>query len=402
MRNTRSAAFSRRQVLLGVGALSVWAHIPRFAAAAGHDPRLIVVLLRGGLDGLATVPPLGDPSYQTLRGSMAVSAETALSLDGFFGLNAAMPHLHALYRDGQATIVHATATPYRERSHFDGQDVLESGAPAPHATATGWLGRAIEALPAGQPIRPARAVTTTLMRPLILRGRAPVITWTPASMAEVAPDTEARLLDLYRRRDPKLATALREGLETRDVAMRTLSDDPQAKRFGATFQAFASGTARLMAQPDGPRIGVLDFGGWDTHVLAGPVQGRMAKLLQALDLAVDALRGEMEARWRDTVVVLITEFGRTARANGSAGTDHGTGTIAILAGGAVRGGRILADWPGLRSEQLYQGRDLKPTIDLRAILKGVLRDHLGLSERLLAASVFPASESVRPVDDLLI
>jgi uncharacterized protein (DUF1501 family) len=174
-----------------------------------------------------------------------------------------------------------------------------------------------------------------------------------------------------------------------------------AARTRAYFAETAGAAAKFLARPDGPRIGALAFNGWDTHIDEGAVNGRLATLLGALDGAIAAIETGMGAVWRETVVAVITEFGRTARINGTNGTDHGTGTVALLAGGALKGGRVIADWPGVGLAQLYEGRDLKPTTDLRAVLKGLLKDHVRVEQAALAADVFPGSADVAPMPGLV-
>lgn len=394
---------SRRALLLSGAAFAAWAYLPKFARAAdARDPRLIVVILRGALDGLATVAPLGDPDYAGLHGTIALSTNApnaALALDGFFALHPAMPEFARMYRDRQAAVVHAVATPYRERSHFDGQDVLESGYPGPGRVQSGWLNRAIEALPRGEHVSAGLAVGPTT--PLVLRGAAPTVGWAPADLPNAADDTSTRLIDLYRHLDPALGTALTQGLQIDKIAAGA---DMRSKAGGNTAMAMrqvARGAAKLMAADDGPRVAALAFDGWDTHAQEGGPVGRLAQLLGGLDGALAEFQGGLGAHWRDTVVVVATEFGRTARINGTAGTDHGTGTVALLAGGAIAGGRVIADWPGLANGKLWQGRDLAPTMDLRAVFKGVLHDHLGIGERALAEQVFPDSAAIRPFKGLV-
>jgi uncharacterized protein (DUF1501 family) len=394
---------SRRVFLASAGAFVAWSQMPRFAYAAERDPRLVVVILRGAMDGLAVVPPIGDPDYASLRGNLAIGApglESVHPLDGFFGLNEAMPVLHAHYQAGDALIVHATASPYRERSHFDGQDVLESGMTGPRYTESGWLNRAVAVLPAGESVRPKGGLAVSPTVPLILRGAAPTLTWTPPNFRRAGSDTVERLMDLYGQRDADLARALSEGTEiTRLTGGENAA--PRQKGAAAAFRDVAVGAGKLIAAEDGPRIAALSYDGWDTHANEGADTGRFAKLLAALDGALDGLATELAPVWRDTVVVMVTEFGRTARANGNEGTDHGTATTALVMGGAVKGGRVVADWPGLKPGQLYENRDLAPTTDLRAVLKGILRDHIGLSEQALATEVFPGSIGVRPSDGLI-
>lgn len=395
---------TRRHLLLAGASFAAWAYAPKFARAAqARDPRLVVVILRGALDGLATVAPVGDPDYAGLHGAIALSADgphPAIMLDTFFALHPSMPEFARMYRDKRAAIVHAVATSYRDRSHFDGQDVLESGFAGPGRVQSGWLNRAVEALPRGA--RVANALAVGPVTPLVLRGAAPTVGWAPVTLPQADDDTAMRLVDLYSHRDAALATALSQGLQLEKVA---LGGDMKMKPGGNAAQAMrqvARGAAKLMAADDGPRIAALAFDGWDTHANEGGAVGRLAGLLAGLDGALAEFEGGLGPHWRDTVMVVATEFGRTAKINGTEGTDHGTGTIALLAGGAVNGGRVIADWPSLKPSSLYQGRDLAPTTDLRAVLKGVLADHLGVPERALATTVFPDSAAVKPMKGLLV
>jgi uncharacterized protein (DUF1501 family) len=394
---------SRRALLLGGATFAAWAYLPKFARATdARDPRLIVVILRGALDGLATVAPVGDPDYAGLHGAIALSADgphPAVMLDSFFALHSAMPEFARMYRDKHAAVIHAVATPYRDRSHFDGQDVLESGFAGPGRVQSGWLNRALEALPRGERVMSALAVGPTT--PLVLRGAAPTVGWAPVTLPQADDDTATRLIDLYTHRDPALARALSQGLRLEKAA---LGDDMKPKPGGnaaAAMRQVARGAAKLMAADDGPRIAALAFDGWDTHANEGGAVGRLAQLLGGLDGALAEFESGLGAHWRDTVLVVATEFGRTARINGTEGTDHGTGTIALLAGGAVKGGRVIADWPTLKPARLYENRDLAATTDLRAVIKGVLSDHLGVGERALAETVFPDSAAVKPMKGLL-
>ena len=393
-------ATSRRALLLGGASFAAWAYLPKFARAAdGRDPRLIVVILRGALDGLATVAPVGDPDYAALHGSIALNsdgAHAATMLDSFFALHPSMPEFARMYRENHAAVIHAVATPYRDRSHFDGQDVLESGFAGPGRVQSGWLNRALEGLPRGEHVMGALAVGPTT--PLVLRGAAPTVGWSPVALPQADDDTAARLLELYRHRDPQLAKALTQGLQLDKVAQ---GDDMRPKPGINGMRVVARGAAKLMVADDGPRIAALAFDGWDTHANEGGPVGRLAQLLAGLDGALAEFESGLGTHWRDTAVVVATEFGRTVRINGTEGTDHGTGTIALLAGGAIRGGRVIANWPSLRPASLYEGRDLAPTTDLRVVIKGVLADHLGLSERVLAETVFPDSATARPMKGLI-
>lgn len=406
---------TRRELLLASGVLFAWAHLPRAALAEGRDPRLLVIVLRGALDGLAAVAPVGDPDWVRLRGDKALTLDgttKALPLDNYFALNPAMPNLHRMYQAETATIVHAVASPYRERSHFDGQDVLESGLTKPGASDSGWLNRALASLqPAGR-VGSKDAFAVGPVTPLVVRGSAPVLSWTPAKLPPAADDTVMRVLELYRHTDPMLARALEERIDLAAIARDGGFDMRPQKQAGPMqqvpgaairnyFSEAAGAAAKFMARGNGPRVGALAFDGWDTHAAEGAANGRLALLLSALDGALAAVESGMGDVWKETAVAVITEFGRTARINGTDGTDHGTATIALLAGGALKGGRLIADWPGLSDGKLYENRDLKPTTDLRAILKGLLRDHLRVDERALASTVFPGSAGVRAVNGLL-
>ena len=403
---------SRRELLLASGTLFAWAYLPKLAHAEGRDPRFLTIILRGALDGLAAVAPVGDRDWMSLRGDHALTLEgktPALKLDDLFALNPAMPNLHRMFAAKEAIIVHACATPYRERSHFDGQDVLESGLAKPTISESGWLNRALAGLTPGGRVNPAggKAFAVGPVTPLVARGPAPVLPWAPQRILPASEDTLARLLDLYRHSDPKFATALQEHSRLATIERGgEMGDKPGAPTPGpaqvrAYFAEAAGTAAKFLAQNDGPRVGALALDGWDTHYNEGIASGRLAQLLGALDAAVAAVETNMGPAWRETVVALITEFGRTARINGTEGTDHGTATVALLAGGALKGGRVIADWPGLKGADLYENRDLKPTIDLRAVLKGLLRDHLRADERALAQSVFPGSADAKPMTGLV-
>ena len=405
--NAGSREISRRAALQGVCVSFAAAMAPWPASAAGaRDPRFVVIILRGAMDGLAAVAPVGDPDYASLRGRLALASageRAGLPLDGFFVLHPAMPNLARLYGEKRALLVHAAATGYRERSHFDGQDVLESGYPGPGRTDSGWLNRAVALLPSAG--GPRRGLSVGVTAPLVMRGPAPVLGWAPQGLPSASDDLAARVLDLYRHRDPALASALQAGLDTERMATKDGMSDERRKNKGGMDQPngmrqAAAGAARLLAAEDGPRVAALAFEGFDTHQNEGGVTGQLATRLAGLDGAFEELEKGLGPRWKDTTVVVITEFGRTARINGTNGSDHGTGTVAFLAGGAVAGGRVLADWPGLKASQLYQGRDLAPTTDLRAVLKGLMSEQLGISEPALSEKVFPDLRAVLAMQGL--
>jgi uncharacterized protein (DUF1501 family) len=413
---------SRRGFLeasLFAGASGVIASRLAFANAP-TDSRFVFVLLRGALDGLSAVPAVGDPDYAALRGQIALAksgSDAALPLDGTFALHPALTFLHSSYAAKELAVLHAVASPYRERSHFDGQNVLENGGVVPHGMASGWINRAISSLPAAS----ASGVALGANVPLAMRGPAEVASWSPTRIAALDDDTLARITDLYAA-DPLLSRRLAEALESDAIANDAQAaanaevdadmaedsganvverDANQRRNAGRRYTETARAAAGFLKREDGPRVAMFDTSGWDTHANEGGAQGQLAVRLRGLDAALAALKESLGPTWRKTVVLVATEFGRTAAINGTRGTDHGTGAAAFLLGGAVAGGRVLADWPGLARAALYEGRDVRPTRDLRSVMKGVLRDHLGVSPSALESKVFPESAAARATDGLI-
>jgi len=387
-------------------------------AAAPTEARFVFVLLRGALDGLSAVPPVGDPRYPALRGQIALpksGADAALHLDSTFALHPSLKFMHERYAAKELAVLHAVATPYRERSHFDGQNLLESGGTRPHELQSGWLNRAIASLPksgAGE-----RGVALGANVPLAMRGPVEVASWSPTKIATLDDETLARITDLYAR-DPLLSRRLADALESDAIAKEAQAaanegedmagegvverDAGQRRNFNARFTATARAAAGFLKRDEGPRVAMFDTTGWDTHANEGGAQGQLALRLRGLDASLAALMESLGDAWRHTVVMIATEFGRTAAINGTRGTDHGTGAAAFLLGGAVNGGRVLCDWPGLATSALYEGRDLRPTRDLRAVFKGILRDHLGVAGAALEHEVFPHSSSTPALEGLIL
>jgi uncharacterized protein (DUF1501 family) len=410
MRHLRRREFLRRCALAAAGA-ALAPHLT-LAAPSARRPRFVLILLRGALDGLAAVPPYGDRDYAALRGEVALHAPGnpggALRLDDTFGLHPALAFLAESYQARELIVLHAVATAYRERSHFDGQDLLENGSGRPHALESGWLNRALAQLPPPLPREAGVALGQNV--PLVMRGAAAVTSWSPSTLGELEEDTLARLTDLYAG-DALLAGRLADGLAaTALVAQESLpmegtSAAPPAMAVPRAVQAryaqVVQAAAGFLREEEGPRVAVLDTGGWDTHANEGGAEGQLAARLRSLDGGLSMLKRSLGPAWSDTAVLLVTEFGRTAAVNGTRGTDHGTGSAAFLLGGAVAGGRVLSDWPGLASRALYQGRDLQPTLDLRALFKGVLAEHLGIAPRSLESAVFPDSAAARPLRGLM-
>jgi uncharacterized protein (DUF1501 family) len=411
---------SRRRFLVGAGALAATTAIPSaLFAYTGGSSRLVVVILRGALDGLAAVPPYGDPDYSSLHRELAIAApgapDGALALNSTFGLHPSLSFLHERFAAGELVVFDAVASPYRDRSHFDGQNVLENGLTKPIGTADGWLNRALAALPRGGGRTGDRAVAISQNVPLILRGEAAVISKSPQATPDVDEDLLARLADLYSK-DDWFSARLSEALQTEKMVdgatVDTAAVDSTADSGAMSKQsikaaypnrvgAVARMASELMRSDGGPEIAVIEAGGWDTHANQGGAKGILATRLAGLDQGLKSLADGLGPLWPQTAVLVVTEFGRTAAVNGTRGTDHGTGGCAFLVGGAVRGGQVIADWPGLSRTALLDNRDLKPTLDLRSVFKAVLDEHMHVDANTLAKRVFPDSSGARPLQGLI-
>ncbi len=396
---------TRRDILrtASLGAIATALPTAVFAKAE-TDARFVLVILRGAADGLAIAAPYGDGNYRKVRGDLALPAPGKdgglLKLDGMFGLHPSLAGIYEEYGKNQALIVHAVASPYRERSHFDGQDVLENGGPDVGLLRDGWLNRALA--PLGGSLGNETAIALAVNTPLVLRGENSVTSWAPSQLPDAEESTIRRLQDLYAD-DEFFATRLTQALRSQEIA----GDDRSMRRMRRNakdieqVRAMMQATAKFLTAKDGPRIAVLEAGGWDTHANQGASTGSLANRLAGLDAGLVELRDGLGSTWSDTVVAVVTEFGRTVKVNGTRGTDHGTATAAILLGGAINGGRVLADWPGLGKSDLYEGRDLMPTADARSLFKGILADHLEIPDSLLERSVFPDSAAAPPMRNLI-
>ena len=391
---------SRRATLLGLSSAFSLGRTSLALAAAPTEKRFIVVLLRGALDGLAAVPPYGDPDLAAQRGALTPAGpgqpNGLLDLGGFFGLHPSLAGLHGLYQADELLILHAIAGADRSRSHFEAQDALEYGTPehlnGPRLT-SGWLNRVVTALSSKSQREMALAVGASL--PLLLRGPAPVGTWLPSTAQHPAASLYAQIAAMHRA-DPLTGAIITEGLRDRGFSEAVLAGTEQPKNRYA-FAALAGSAGKLLADPKGPRIAALEIGGWDTHAYQAP---RLAAVLRELDGGLIALKTGLGAAWSQTAVLVMTEFGRTVHVNGTRGTDHGTATVAFALGGAIAGGKVRATWPGLATSKLLESRDLAPTTDLRSLAKTVLANHLGLSPTAIA-TIFPGSSDAGPMGGVL-
>jgi len=374
--------------LSGAGLATALASTRLAFAAAPTDNRFVFVFLRGGLDGLHALAPWADADFRRLRPRLAPGAEGVHDLDGYFGLHRSLGALMPLWQAGELSFVPAATTRYRNRSHFDGQNLLENGTARPHGARDGWLNRAILGLNDGD-----RRLGLSLgpAVPLILQGAAPMQAWSDAQLPDLDEDFLGRLALVYRD-DPLFSAALTGALGAPRPDMA--GDEPTNDNFLIATRAAGD----ILAAPDGPRIAVLELSGWDTHHRqAARLDGLFAQLAGGLM----ALRERLGAEWSRTVVLAASEFGRTAAENGSGGTDHGTGGLALLAGGAVQGGRIAGAWPGLSPNALFEDRDLLAVNAYESIFKAVLIRHMGLDPSHAERVVFPDSADLAPFDGLL-
>ena len=375
-----------RRSFLGAAALLA-APTVLFAQAA-TERRFVFIVQRGAADGLNTVIPYAEPAYASARGALAIDPASALKLDGTFALHPSLANLHRLYASGQASFFHAVASPYRERSHFDGQNVLETGGNAPYQLKDGWMNRLLGVLPrTGK-----EAIAFSPAIPMALRGAVEVTSYAPSALPQANEDLMARVAQLYAR-DGQLHALWSSALEARGMA-GGMADG--AKRQDAA--ALGRMAAGFLGRADGPRIAMIETGGWDTH---SGQNARLAAQLRNLDNLLGALQEGLGAAWDKTVILVATEFGRTVAANGTGGTDHGTGAVAMMAGGAVQGGRVVADWPGLASANLLDGRDLKPTLALDALVTSACAESFALEPERLARVLFPHGTRGKPLPGLL-
>jgi uncharacterized protein (DUF1501 family) len=376
-----------RRSFLGAAALLAAPQV-LFAQAAG-ERRFIFIIQRGAADGLNTVIPYADPAYASLRGALAIDPAVALKLDGTFALHPALPKLRELYAAGEASFLHAVASPYRDRSHFDGQNVLETGGKTPYQLKDGWMNRLLGLLP--QSGKDAIAFSPAV--PLALQGAVKVTTYAPSTLPEANEDLLTRVEQLYTP-DRQLHALWASALEARGVAGGRMGGGAK-RQDAATLGRIAAG---FLARADGPRVAMIETSGWDTH---SGQDARLATQLNGLDSLIGALREGMGAAWAQTVVLVATEFGRTAAANGTGGTDHGTAAAAMVIGGAVQGGRVIADWPGLAPGNLFEGRDLQPTLSLDTLFASACAETFKLDPERATRALFPEAGRGKPVPRLL-
>lgn len=371
--------------LLSAGAGLAFASPYISFASANTDRRFIFIIQRGAADGLNTVIPYGDPAYAKLRGALAIDVSQATKLDGLFALHPSLAETAKLYASKQALFVHAVASPYRSRSHFDGQNVLETGGTSAYQMKDGWMNRLLTLLPSSQ--NEAIAFATTV--PMALRGKIEVASYAPSALPQASDDLLMRVEQLYAD-DSQLHNLWTAALEANNMA-----DDVNSKQDPASFGKLA---ASFLAKANGPRVAMIETGGWDTHT---GQEGRLARQLKSLDTMIAAIRDGLGPVWQKTTIVVATEFGRTAASNGTGGTDHGTGSAAMVLGGDVNGGRVIADWPGLSTGNLYEGRDLKPTTNLDTLIASITGTGFGIDPTKISKTLFPENNTSKAIEGLL-
>ena len=345
-----------------------------FARAAG-ERRFVFIIQRGAADGLNIVAPTGDPAYAGLRGDFAPDLASGAKLDSFFTLHPALAETAKMYADKQALFVHAVASPYRDRSHFDGQNVLETGGSAAYRLRDGWMNRLLGLVPPYE----GKALALSSTVPMALRGSREVSSYAISQLPSPSDDLLSRVSALYEP-DQQLHALWTAAMDTRMKAGGPMQAGGGQK--GAATGALAA----KMLLGEGARIAMIETNGWDTH---SGQRGRLNTQLKDLDQTVAALKAGLGPEWSNTLIVVATEFGRTVRPNGTGGTDHGQASVAMLLGGAVAGGKVIADWPGLADANLYEGRDLKPTTDLDALVAGAVSQHYGLEPARAMTALFP-------------
>lgn len=378
----------RSFVIRGALATLAAGALPRMAFARAATPRRFVFIIqRGAADGIGTVMPVGDPAYAAIRQGFADDTSAGVKLDGMFTLHPAMSKAAELYRQRQALFIHAVASPYRDRSHFDGQNVLETGGASAYQVRDGWLNRLLGLLPQ----EGVRAIAVSATMPAALRGSNEVASYAPSVLPDASDDLLQRVTMLYQ------GDAQLHALWSEAMSVRGLAGD-EAEQAGREAAATGRLAAQLLLPADGARIAMIETGGWDTH---SGQRARLAGGLRNLDSMLAALQAGLGAVWRETLVLVATEFGRTVGVNGTGGTDHGTGAAAMLFGGGVRGGRVASDWPGIAANQLYDGRDLRPTTRLDNVISGALAAHFSLDPDRAAAMLFPALGQRAPAQGLV-
>ena len=365
-----------RRVFLGAGGAAVVAlAMPQMAfARANTSRRFVFIIQRGAADGLSTLGPTGDPQHAGLRGDFDQDLQSGTKLGSFFTLHPSLAETAKMYAANQALFVHAVASPYRDRSHFDGQNVLETGSTAAYRLSDGWMNRLLGLLPAAD----SKGLALSDTVPMALRGRNEVSSYAPSKLGGPSDDLLQRVSAMYES-DAQLHGLWSDAIATRETGGESTTGAQTGPALGALG-------AKLLAADNGPRVMMIETLGWDTH---SAQRGRLARELKNLDAMIGALKSGLGPEWTNTVVLVATEFGRTVHPDGTGGTDHGEGSLAMLLGGAVAGGKIIADWPGLSSGALYEGRDLRPTTGLDSLIGGTLAQHYGLEPARVMTTLFP-------------
>ncbi len=421
MKNIR---ISRRRALQGAGLLAAAGVLMPggFKVAFADAPveqRFVLYILRGAADGLSLIPPYGDKDYKAERGALALPKNLYTPLDDFYGASRDMPAFIKMFQEGEAAAVQAVASPYRNRSHFDAQNVLETGLAAPAKVHEGWLNRVLALYGAR---RDGIGLAFGQAVPLVAQGKMPVFCWAPSEQGLPEQGLLTSLRAIYAD-DPLFQEALTGAigvhgmLNTAENAAMPVEKEKDATLIKSPAEFASSSELKmvpnkiavhnamnsigsLLSNPKGPRIATIDQGGWDTHILQGTDTGMLPFNASLLDTAFESLKASLGEHWKNTIIMVATEFGRTVAPNGTIGTDHGTASCVLLAGGALNGGKVYGDWPGLAKDKQFKNRDLNPTTDMRSIAKAILSEHLGFAEKD-TDGVFPDSADVQPLEGII-
>jgi uncharacterized protein (DUF1501 family) len=398
--------FLRNSAVAVVGTAAVPSFLTRAAFGAvesgGRTKRLVVIFQRGAADGLNIVVPHAEPQYYAMRPSINIPRNAVLDLNGFFGLHPSLASFQPLWQQGHLAIVHAAGSPDATRSHFDAQDFMETGTPGVKATDDGWLNRSLRDLPSQtSPVSPFRAIALGPSLPRILSGNEPAVAMNNINDFSLGgrnprPSPAASAFEaMY---DHSSDAVLHDtGEETFDAVKMLKSADPgkynpapganyPKGRFGDSLRQLA----QLIKANLGVQVAFADIGGWDNHVNEGAVDGQLSNVLSDFSQSIAAFWTDLGDLGEDTVIVTMSEFGRTARENGNRGTDHGHANVMFVLGGPVKGGKVYGRWPGLDQSQLYEGRDLALTTDFRQVIGEAVARHMGNKN---LAEVFPGYDN---------
>ncbi len=383
---------NRREFVMGLSAAGLLSGFSKLSLAApGTGNRMLVLMLRGAMDGMDALRPIGDSKFSALRSAITDHADIGFKISSEYALHPSLTYANTLFQKKQLLPIVAVAPPYRLRSHFDAQDCLENGTDKPGGARDGWLDRCVRAMPGSE------GLALAAVMPLIFRGGGKVTNWSPP-LRQAADDGLLQRLQTLYANDEVLSENFAKALQGEQGGMADSNGMNHAARGAGQLTSMMTSAGGFMSKANGPRIAFVEDTGWDSH------RGQAAQLkrkLAELDAGLKAFNNAATSIWSQTVVMIVTEFGRTAALNGTAGTDHGTGGVMFLSGGAMSGGRVMGQWPGLAANELHEGRDLRTTTDMRSVFKSIAAKHLNIAESAIENQIFPNSKNIRMLDGLI-